>query len=202
MGHWARIDDNNIVQEVIVIKESELDTGAWGDKSKWIKTSFNTNFGKHYTPKDNQDFQDLSDTQNKSLRFRFAGIGMFYDAENDVFYEQKPADNPSFVLNKTTWAWEPPKAEPKRTAQQEAVRCYFDWNEKKQDWELVTPPPLEKPYASWIETKKEFTTKDGETFTVTDVNPPIDYPSDGKDYKWDEDLYQSDNKKGWVKFKE
>ena len=101
MGHWARIDDNNIVQEVIVIKESELDTGAWGDKSKWIKTSFNTNFGKHYTPKDNQDFQDLSDTQNKSLRFRFAGIGMFYDAENDVFYEQKPADNPSFVLNKT-----------------------------------------------------------------------------------------------------
>ena len=43
MGHWARIDDNNIVQEVIVIKESELDTGNWGDKSKWIKTSFNTN---------------------------------------------------------------------------------------------------------------------------------------------------------------
>jgi len=27
---------------------------------------------------------------------------------------------------------------------------------------------------------------------------PIDYPSDGKDYYWDETLYQSDNSKGWV----
>ena len=51
MGHWARIDDNNIVQEVIVIKEAELDTGAWGDKSKWIKTSYNTHEGKHYVQK-------------------------------------------------------------------------------------------------------------------------------------------------------
>ena len=33
MGHWANIDSINIVQEVIVIKESELDTGTWGDKS-------------------------------------------------------------------------------------------------------------------------------------------------------------------------
>lgn len=27
---------------------------------------------------------------------------------------------------------------------------------------------------------------------------PIAYPSDGKDYYWDETLYQSDNSKGWV----
>ena len=132
------------------------------------------------------------------MRFRFAGIGMFYDAENDVFYEQKPVDNPSFVLNKTLWIWQPPKAEPKRTAQQEADGCYYDWNEEKQEWELVTPPLPDKPYPSWIETKTNETTKDGEDFVLTTINPPIDYPSDGKDYKWDEDLYQSDNTKGWV----
>ena len=34
MGHWARIDDDGIVQEVIVIKKEMLDTGAWGDPSK------------------------------------------------------------------------------------------------------------------------------------------------------------------------
>ena len=33
MGHWARLDSNNIVQEVIVITEEMLDTGDWGDKS-------------------------------------------------------------------------------------------------------------------------------------------------------------------------
>ena len=76
MGHWARIDENNIVQEVIVIKEAELDTGNWGDKSKWIKTSYNTFEGKHYdVPKEHQDWSEESADQSKALRYRYAGTG-------------------------------------------------------------------------------------------------------------------------------
>ena len=30
--------------------------------------------------------------------------------------------------------------------------------------------------------------------------PPISKPSDGKTYRWDESLYQSDNTKGWVEY--
>ena len=30
--------------------------------------------------------------------------------------------------------------------------------------------------------------------------PPISKPSDGKTYRWDDDLYQSDNTKGWVEY--
>ena len=45
-------------------------------------------------------------------------------------------------------------------------------------------PP--KPYASWILTNKWL------------WNAPITYPDDDKIYNWDEDLYQSDNSKGWV----
>ena len=87
MGHWARIDDNNIVQEVIVIKEAELDTGAWGDKSKWIKTSYNTREGKHYVPNSlNQDFSVESSDQSKAIRYRYDGIGKKYHAENYIFY--------------------------------------------------------------------------------------------------------------------
>ncbi len=33
-------------------------------------------------------------------------------------------------------------------------------------------------------------------------DPPIPQPSDGKAYIWDEDLYQSDNTKGWVEYTE
>lgn len=135
MGHWARIDDNNIVQEVLVIKEAELDTGAWGDKSKWIKTSYNTYNGKHYVPKDYQDFSEESADQSKALRYRFAGIGDIYDSVNDVFYAPKPFSSWSWVAE--TWSWK----------------------------------------------------------------PPIDYPADDSatgPLKWDEDLYQSDNTKGWV----
>tara|TARA_A100001388_G_C28647106_1_gene440037 strand:+ start:463 stop:852 length:390 start_codon:yes stop_codon:yes gene_type:complete len=125
MGHWARIDDNNIVQEVIVIKEAELDTGAWGDKSKWIKTSYNTHQGKHYVPKEHQDWSEESSDQSKALRFRYAGINDIYDVENDVFYEQQPFE--SWTLNKTTWLWEAPVAYPTDDKR-------YVWNEDKKEW--------------------------------------------------------------------
>ena len=32
--------------------------------------------------------------------------------------------------------------------------------------------------------------------------PPISKPTDGKTYRWDDDLYQSDNTKGWVEYTE
>tara|TARA_Y100000356_G_scaffold118446_1_gene109427 strand:- start:197 stop:586 length:390 start_codon:yes stop_codon:yes gene_type:complete len=125
MGHWARIDSNNIVQEVIVIKEAELDTGNWGDKSKWVKTSYNTRDGKHYVPKEHQDYSEESPDQSKALRFRYAGIGDIYDATNDVFYSQQPFA--SWTLNKTTWSWEAPVAYPKDDKM-------YNWDENKKEW--------------------------------------------------------------------
>ena len=44
-----------------------------------------------------------------------------------------------------------------------------------------------KPYASWTLGNNSWL-----------WNPPITYPDDDKRYHWDEDLYQSDNSKGWV----
>ena len=67
MGHWAEIDENNIVKRVIVIKEEVLDTGGWGDKSNWVKTSYNTHNGKHYLPKQNQDWSEESADQSNGL---------------------------------------------------------------------------------------------------------------------------------------
>ena len=127
MGHWAKIDENNIVQEVIVIKEAELDTGNWGDKANWIKTSYNTYEGKHYTPKDHQDFSEESADQSKAIRYRYAGIGDVYDATNDVFYAQQPFA--SWTLNKTTWAWEAPITPAKFTEEQIAANKYYVWDE-------------------------------------------------------------------------
>ena len=191
MGHWARIDDNNVVQEVIVIKESELDTGNWGDKSKWIKTSYNTRDGKHYVPKEQQDWGDENPDQSKALRFRFESPGMTYDATNDVFIPQKLADY--MVLNKTTWVWEHPVSKPNDG-------FIYKWDEdvyksdNSKGWVLDMP---DKPFNSWI------WNKDAQRYEA-----PIDEPSDsinsgqtvenGKTYKWDEDLYQSDNTKGWI----
>ena len=140
MGHWAKIDSNNIVQEVIVIKESELDTGNWGDKSKWIKTSYNTFEGKHYVPKDHQDWSEESSDQSKALRFRYAGVWMKYDSTNDVFYEQQPFS--SWTLNTTTWMWDPPLTTPTLTDEEMTAGKYYEWNESlyqsdnTKGWEL------------------------------------------------------------------
>ena len=127
MGHWAKIDENNIVTEVIVIKEAELDTGHWGDKANWIKTSYNTFEGKHYKPKEHQDFTEESADQSKALRFRYAGIGMYYDATNDVFYDPKPFA--SWTLNNTTWLWQAPIATPTLTEEEIDEGKYYTWDE-------------------------------------------------------------------------
>ena len=134
MGHWAEIDENNVVIRVLVIKEAELDTGNWGDKSKWIKTSYNTHQGKHYVPSEKQNFSEESADQSKSLRFKFAGPGDIYDPVNDIFYEPQPFSSWTWVADTYSWA------------------------------------------------------------------PPIEQPDDGKKYEWNEDLYQSDNTKGWVEY--
>ena len=46
-------------------------------------------------------------------------------------------------------------------------------------------PP--KPFASWVLDE-----------TTCVYVAPVTYPSDGKDYIWNESVYQADNTKGWV----
>ena len=127
MGHWARIDENNIVQQVIVITEDMLKIeNYYGHyKSKWIKTSYNTFDGKHYVPKDHQDWSEESADQSKALRFRFAGKGHVYDATNDVFYPPQPYS--SWTLNTTTWLWDAPINEPSRMTENGIVE--WEWDE-------------------------------------------------------------------------
>tara|TARA_R100000935_G_C2723402_1_gene118907 strand:+ start:200 stop:571 length:372 start_codon:yes stop_codon:yes gene_type:complete len=43
-----------------------------------------------------------------------------------------------------------------------------------------------KPYTSWV------------LASTWEWGAPITYPADGKDYTWNEDVYQADNTKGWV----
>jgi len=68
MAHWARIDENNIVNWVVVGDNNDPngDEGyQWLIENHggiWIQTSYNAN-----------------------IRGKFAGIGDFYDEVNDVF---------------------------------------------------------------------------------------------------------------------
>jgi len=99
MPHFAKVDDNDIVIQVINADEAFIQSGAEGDPSRWIQTSYNTRGGVHYGPDGKPD-------GGIALRANYAIIGGIYDREHDVFYEQKPVNYPSFILSGApAWQW-------------------------------------------------------------------------------------------------
>ena len=117
MSHFAKIV-NGVVEQVIRIDQDTLNTGAWGNPSEWIQTSYNTHGNQH--------------PENRPLRGNFAGIGYTYDAVNDVFIPPQPFD--SWVLN-SSWLWEPPVPYPDDGKQ-------YGWDESVTNW--VEVPTTDK----------------------------------------------------------
>lgn len=121
MGHFAKIDENNIVVQVIVAEQAFIDSGAVGDPAKWIQTSYNTRAGVHYD-------QDGKPDGGIPLRKNFAGRGYTYDADRDAFIPPKPFD--SWILNEDTCVWDPPTDMPNDGQ-------IYQWNESTTSWEPI-----------------------------------------------------------------
>jgi hypothetical protein len=121
MAHFAQLDDNNIVTQVIVVANEELifegvenETqgvifcrSLFGNDTKWVQTSYNGN-----------------------IRKRYAGIGYTYDADKDAFIAPKPY--PSWTLD-ADLNWQAPVAMP------EDGKPYA-WFEPNQQWIELTGP--------------------------------------------------------------
>jgi len=124
MAHYAFIDSNNIVTEVITGKnegEDGIDWEQWyGDfRGQTCKrTSYNTIGGVH-------------STGGTPYRKNYAGIGYTYDASKDAFYAPKPF--PSWTLNETSCLWEAPVARPTDDKM-------YTWNEAELKWDEITLP--------------------------------------------------------------
>ena len=121
MAHFAKIDENNIVINVIVAEQDFIDSGAVGDPTKWIKTSYNTVAGKYYIPNSNWE---LHEDQSKAFRKNFAGIGGTYDPELDAFLPRRPSLK--WALDPETCTWTPPP-------QPDYVNLYY-WDQDEDDW--------------------------------------------------------------------
>jgi Ni,Fe-hydrogenase I small subunit len=92
MAHYAFLDENNIVTEVITgIDETELIEGL--DPETWYG-----NFR-------NQVCKRTS--YNNNYRFNYAGIGFTYDANADAFISPElGCGHPELTLNTSTYRWE------------------------------------------------------------------------------------------------
>lgn len=118
MAHYAFLDENNMVTEVIVGKDEGEDDVDWEQHYGQFRgqmcrrTSYNTQGGTHL----------LGGTP---FRKNYAGIGYTYDAERDAFIPPRPYA--SWIMDDNTCDWQPPVAYP--TDGQPYV-----WDETTQTW--------------------------------------------------------------------
>ena len=116
MAHFAQLDDNNVVTQVIVVHNNDCQLNGveteevgvvfckslFGPQTKWKQTSY-----------------------NGSIRKNYAGIGYTYDAGRDAFIPPKPFA--SWVLNEDTCHWDAPVPRPNDGGQ-------YTWDETTISW--------------------------------------------------------------------
>jgi hypothetical protein len=145
MAHFAKINEQNKVLTVLhvndrdVQNEDGVETESVGQAyleqhnnwpaHLWIKTSYNTSKNQHLkggTP----------------LRGNYAGTGMTWDSENQIFWHEKPYA--SWVKNIPSASWKSPIGDaPALTSEQQSevdAGTHFwkyDWNEDNQTWDLT-----------------------------------------------------------------
>lgn len=117
MAHFAQLDKDNIVLQVIVVSNSDTSDengiereelgvafcqSLLGDNTVWKQTSY-----------------------NRRIRKNYAGIGYRYDEVRDAFIPPKPYY--SWVLNEETATWEPPVPKP-------SDGKLYNWDELMASW--------------------------------------------------------------------
>lgn len=123
MAHYALLNENNIVIQVICGKnEEEKRDGVTVDWEQWYKdfhgvadckrTSYNTNANVHAN-------------DGTAFRGNYATEGYLYDTSNDVFLSPKPYA--SWIIDTNTWSWKAPVDMPDDSNE-------YDWDETTTSW--------------------------------------------------------------------
>ena len=122
MAHYAFLDSNNIVTEVITGKDETDTSHDWETYYGNIRgltckrTSYNT-------------FGGVNNVDNDDFRKNYAGVGYSYDSTRDAFIP--PKDFPSWVLDEDTCLWEAPVPIPTEPL---PFGEYYKWDEEIINW--------------------------------------------------------------------
>ena len=128
MAHYAFIDENNIVTQVIVGRnEDEVVDGISDWESHYAevygqvckRTSYNSVGGKRRDSETNEIIDQAG------FRKNYAGIGYSYDSNRDAFIPPKPFN--SWLLNEDTCLWDAPVTYP-------TDGKFYTWNEETISW--------------------------------------------------------------------
>jgi len=114
MAHFAQIDENNIVTQVIVIDNKDT-ADANGVEKEYIGAAFCERlFGGTWK----------QTSYNGNIRKNYAGIGYTYNADIDAFVAPKPYASWTLDANAQ---WQAPTAMP-------TDGKMYSWNEETQTW--------------------------------------------------------------------
>jgi hypothetical protein len=119
MAHFAQLDENNLVTQVIVVSNEVINNESfpasepigvvfcqslYGENTRWVQTSYNATF-----------------------RYNYAGIGYLFDATAEAFIPPKPYS--SWLLNTINFQWQAPVPYPDDGN-------VYHWDEQTQSWVL------------------------------------------------------------------
>lgn len=121
MAHYALLDKNNIVTQVITgvdenITQINLDGTEVGGSSEAWENFYGEFFHKNCK----------RTSYNNNYRKNFASIGYTFDFERDAFIPPQPYN--SWILNEESCLWDPPVARP------EVDLCF--WDEETMTWKV------------------------------------------------------------------
>ena len=138
MAHYAKLGINSKVIAVHVVSDKDCHNADGVEDEEvgrqflerlhhwplWKKTSYNTLRNAHN-----------SGDNSKALRGNYAGIGMTYDEDNDIFISKKP--HASWVLDTTIARWKSPigDAPDDLTDEEKSAGTYYAWNEGTGAWD-------------------------------------------------------------------
>lgn len=131
MAHFARLDANNIVQQIIVVNNNVIK-----DETNTEQESLGIAFCKELYGADTIWKQT---SYNGNFRVRFATIGGYYHPESDAFLPG-PQPYPSWTLDANTHLWMSPAPHPWSINLRNAAHLY-EWDEENLTWKLTGDNP-------------------------------------------------------------
>ena len=116
MAHFAKLDNDNKVTQVIVVNNEDL-LDENGRESEDVGVEFLTRLYGHHAWK--------KTSYNGKFRKHYAGVGYTYDSKTDSFIPPQPY--PSWSLNVETAEWEAPTPCPDDGVERK-------WDEDNKTW--------------------------------------------------------------------
>jgi hypothetical protein len=136
MAHFAKLDENNVVTQVIVVDNKDITDPHTGQEDEILGIAFCKKLlGGNWK----------QTSYNNSMRVRYSGIGYSYNAALDAFVPPQPHD--SWTLDNETADWVSPLgAAPDLTEEEVTARSFYRWDEEAYQadnttgWVLETLP--------------------------------------------------------------